>query len=230
MDPDDGNVPQDRNPPDHVQAANRPDQHIKFGPHPNLRLHAEKAPIREQLKKYGVAAATTTLDGVTLIPNDWEGLLLTLRYALTLDGKKGFAEGQSPEEPPHWALDASMGRRSARAFAKSGAPNIPSRPFSANDLFEASGATRANGVMPSVPSSGKTLSRSTSPRCTSQWRRTVSTSTSTKPGSCSKGSTAQWGWAQRRAAHRQRTSVEDDASSAVLAGRAGGCDPAQQHQ
>ena len=54
-------------------------KYIKYGPQPNLKLQAEKAPIREQMKKYGVAAANTTLDGVTFVPNDWEDLIITLR-------------------------------------------------------------------------------------------------------------------------------------------------------
>jgi len=42
------------------------------GPNPDVRLYDEKSYIREQLKTYGVAAATNTLDGLTFLPKDWQ--------------------------------------------------------------------------------------------------------------------------------------------------------------
>src|SRR5215467_7766445 len=86
------------------------------GPSPDLELHGEKADIRDQLKAYGVAAARTTLEGVTLIPNDWMDLLSSLRTARTLDGEPAFAEGRSPERPAHWALDLSMAQTIGKGF------------------------------------------------------------------------------------------------------------------
>jgi hypothetical protein len=121
-------------------------KYINPGPHPNLRLYSEKAPIREQLKNYGVAAANTTLDGVTFIPNDWEDLLITLRKALTLDGQEAFAEGKSPEKPPHWALDASMGATIGKGFREIWRPQLSSRPLSMNDLPERRAGRGMRGV------------------------------------------------------------------------------------
>src|SRR5438132_517717 len=37
------------------------------GPNPDVRLYDEKPYIRRQLEKYGIAAATTTLDGTTFL-------------------------------------------------------------------------------------------------------------------------------------------------------------------
>ncbi|WP_245328887.1 hypothetical protein [Bradyrhizobium centrolobii] len=71
------------------------------GPNPDVRLYDEKPYIRQQLEKYGVAAATNTLDGVTFLPKHWEDLIKKLRIAKTADGFDAFAEGQSPEKPSH---------------------------------------------------------------------------------------------------------------------------------
>jgi hypothetical protein len=46
---------------------------------PEVGLYGEKPHIRAQLKKYGVAAATNTLDGVTFLAKDWEALITALR-------------------------------------------------------------------------------------------------------------------------------------------------------
>jgi hypothetical protein len=121
-------------------------KYIKLGPHPSLRLHGEKAPIRDQLKKYGVAAARTTLDGVTFVPSDWEDLLVTLRKMLTLDGQQAFAEGKSPEKPAHWALDASMGATIGKGFREIWRPQLATRPLSMNDLPERRGGRGMRGV------------------------------------------------------------------------------------
>ena len=121
-------------------------KHIKKGPHPKLQLDGEKAAIREQLKKYGVAAANTTLDEVTFVPNDWEDLLITLRKTLTLDGQQAFAEGRSPEKPPHWALDASMGATIGKGFREIWRPQLSSRPLSMNDLPERRAGRGMRGV------------------------------------------------------------------------------------
>jgi hypothetical protein len=107
------------------------DKCIAFGPKPDLRLYGEKAGIRDQLKAYGVAAANTTLDGVTFVPNDWLDLLSTLRIALTLDGKQAFAEGKSPEKPAHWALDASMAATIGKGFREIWRPKTSDRPLDA---------------------------------------------------------------------------------------------------
>jgi hypothetical protein len=104
------------------------------GPNPDLRLYGEKPHIRDQLQKYGVAAATTTLDGITLIPNDWMDLLTTLRTAQTLDGQKAFAEGKSPLNPAHWALDLSMAATVGMGFREIWHPKLSNRPLSINDL------------------------------------------------------------------------------------------------
>jgi len=109
------------------------DKYIK-GPDPDLRLYDEKSHIRDQLKAYGVAAANTTLDGITFIPNNWTGLLTTLRIAKTLDGEQAFVEGKSPERPAHWALDLSMGATIGKGFREIGRPKISDRPLSMNDL------------------------------------------------------------------------------------------------
>ena len=119
---------------------------IKLGPQPNLKLQAEKAPIREQMKKYGVAAANTTLDGVTFVPNDWEDLLITLRKMETLDGLQAFAEAKRPEKPPHWALDASMGATIGKGFREIWRPQLSSRPLSMDDLPERRAGRGMRGV------------------------------------------------------------------------------------
>jgi hypothetical protein len=109
------------------------------GPDPNLRLNGEKPFIRNQLKQYGVAAANTTLDGITLIPNtrkpnDWMGLLTDLRIARTLAGEQAFAEGKSPSAPAHWALDGSMAQTIGKGFREIWRPKLSDRPLSMNDL------------------------------------------------------------------------------------------------
>src|SRR3954470_17049920 len=68
------------------------------GPNPDVRLYDEKSYIREQLKTYGVAAATNTLDGLTFLPKNSEGLITALRVAKTSDGLDAFIEGASPEK------------------------------------------------------------------------------------------------------------------------------------
>ena len=40
------------------------------GPNPDVRLYDEKAYIRHQLERYGIAAATNTLDGITFLPKN----------------------------------------------------------------------------------------------------------------------------------------------------------------
>src|SRR5215471_4714863 len=104
------------------------------GPNPDLRLYGEKSLIRDQLKAYGVAAANTTLDGITLIPSDWMGLLTTLRTARTLDGEQAFPEGKSPERPAHWALDLSMVQTIGKGFREIWRPRLSDRPLSMDDL------------------------------------------------------------------------------------------------
>nr|WP_233285847.1 hypothetical protein [Bradyrhizobium brasilense] len=104
------------------------------GPNPNVRLYDEKAYIRRQLEKYGVAAATTTLDGVTFLPKDWEDLIKTLRIAKTSDGFDAFAEGKSPEKPSHWALDLSMAATIGKGFREIWRPKLSDRPLSTRDL------------------------------------------------------------------------------------------------
>jgi len=104
------------------------------GPDPDVRLYGEKAGIRDQLQAYGVAAANTTLDGITLLPKDWTGLLTTLRKARTLDGEQAFAEGKSPESSGHWALDMSMAQTIGKGFREIWRPKLSSRPLSTNDL------------------------------------------------------------------------------------------------
>lgn len=116
------------------------------GPQPGLRLYDEKPQIRAQLKAYGVAAANTTLDGVTFAPNDWRKLIVLLRTAKTLDGLDAFAEGKSPEKPPHWALDASMGATIGKGFREIWRPQLSSRPLSMNDLPERRGGRGMRGV------------------------------------------------------------------------------------
>jgi hypothetical protein len=104
------------------------------GPNPNVRLYDEKSYIREQLKKHGVAAATNTLDGVTFLPKNWEGLIDALRIAKTADGFDVFAEGRSPEKPAHWALDASMAATIGKGFREIWRPKLSDRPLSMRDL------------------------------------------------------------------------------------------------
>ncbi|MVT68785.1 hypothetical protein GPL21_27225 [Bradyrhizobium pachyrhizi] len=104
------------------------------GPNPNVRLYDEKAYIRRQLEKYGVAAATSTLDGVTFLPKDWEDLIKTLRIAKTSDGFDAFAEGKSPEKPSHWALDLSMAATIGKGFREIWRPKLSDRPLSTRDL------------------------------------------------------------------------------------------------
>ena len=104
------------------------------GPNPNVRLYDEKAYIRSQLEKYGVAAATSTLDGVTFLPKDWEDLVKVLRIAKTSDGFDAFAEGKSPEKPAHWALDLSMAATIGKGFREIWRPKLSDRPLSTRDL------------------------------------------------------------------------------------------------
>lgn len=104
------------------------------GPNPDVRLYDEKAYIRNQLKKYGVAAATNTLDGVTFLPKDWERLIDALRIAKTAEGYDAFAEGRSPEKPAHWALDLSMAATIGKGFREIWRPQLSDRPLSTRDL------------------------------------------------------------------------------------------------
>jgi hypothetical protein len=104
------------------------------GPNPNVRLYDEKAYIRRELEKYGVAAATSTLDGVTFLPKDWEDLIKVLRVAKTSDGFDAFAEGKSPEKPSHWALDLSMAATIGTGFREIWRPKLSDRPLSTRDL------------------------------------------------------------------------------------------------
>jgi len=104
------------------------------GPNPDVRLYDEKPYIRHQLEKYGVAAATTTLDGVTFLPKDWEELIKKLRIAKTTDGFDAFAEGQSPEKASHWALDLSMAATIGKGFREIWRPKLSDRPLSTRDL------------------------------------------------------------------------------------------------
>ncbi|MGY3590387.1 hypothetical protein ACVIGB_010031 [Bradyrhizobium sp. USDA 4341] len=104
------------------------------GPNPDVRLYDEKACIRRQLEKYGVAAATSTLDGVTFLPKDWEDLVKVLRIAKTSDGFDAFAEGKSPEKPAHWALDLSMAATIGKGFREIWRPKLSDRPLSTRDL------------------------------------------------------------------------------------------------
>ena len=91
-------------------------------PNPDVRLYDEKSYIREQLKTYGVAAATNTLDGLTFLPKNWQGLITALRTAKTSDGLDAFIEGASPEKPSHWALDLSMAATIGKGFREMSAP------------------------------------------------------------------------------------------------------------
>ncbi|WP_246667174.1 hypothetical protein [Bradyrhizobium sp. UNPA324] len=104
------------------------------GPDPNVRLYGEKPYIRHQLEKYGVAAATTTLDGVTFLPKNWDELIRQLRTAKTPDGFDAFAEGQSPEKSSHWALDLSMAATIGKGFREIWRPTLSDRPLSTRDL------------------------------------------------------------------------------------------------
>src|SRR4051812_34881178 len=79
------------------------------GPSPHVKLESEKPYIRDQLRSWGVATAATTLDGITFLPKNWEALVIALRIAKTSDGFDAFTEGRSPDHPPNWAIDASMG-------------------------------------------------------------------------------------------------------------------------
>jgi hypothetical protein len=104
------------------------------GPNPNVRMYGEKPYMREQLKKYGAAAATNTLDGFTFLPKDWEDLIDLLRVAKTADGLDAFAEGRSPEKPAHWALDLSMAATVGKGFREIWRPKLSDRPLSTRDL------------------------------------------------------------------------------------------------
>jgi len=104
------------------------------GANPDVSLYGEKPYIREQLKKYGVAAATNTLDGVTFLAKDWEGLITALRIAKTADGFDAFAEGRSPEKPAHWALDLSMAATIGKGFREIWRPKLSDRPLSTRDV------------------------------------------------------------------------------------------------
>ncbi|CAN5126623.1 hypothetical protein BH11PSE4_BH11PSE4_23880 [soil metagenome] len=103
------------------------------GPNPDVRLGSEKAYIRDQLRQYGVAAAHTTLDGVTFLPNDWRALVIALRIAKTGDGFEAFAEGRNPEKPAHWALDMSMGATIGTGFREIWRPKLSERPLLSRD-------------------------------------------------------------------------------------------------
>ena len=146
------------------------------GPNPDVRLYDEKPYIRDQLKKYGVAAATNTLDGITFLAKDWESLITTLRIAKTADGFDAFAEGNSPEKPAHWALDLSMAATIGRVFARSGARSYrrgrsrraTSRAGTASGLDAIAGS----GATTIAHNSARTRNRWTSPRCTSPWLAT----------------------------------------------------------
>src|ERR1700750_3203700 len=86
-------------------------------PNPDVRLYDEKPYIRHQLQKYGLAAAATTLDGITFLPNEkWADLIETLRIAKTMDGFDAFAEGKRADKPSHWALDLSMAATAGTGF------------------------------------------------------------------------------------------------------------------
>jgi len=104
------------------------------GPNPDVRLYGEKPYIRDQLKKYGAAAATNTLDGFTFLAKDWEKLIDALRVAKTADGFDAFAEGRSPEKPAHWALDMSMAATIGNGFREIWRPQLSDRPLSTRDL------------------------------------------------------------------------------------------------
>jgi hypothetical protein len=104
------------------------------GPNPDVRLYGEKPYIRDQLKKYGAAAATNTLDGFTFLAKDWEKLIDALRVAKTADGFDAFAEGRSPEKPAHWALDLSMAATIGNGFREIWRPQLSDRPLSTRDL------------------------------------------------------------------------------------------------
>lgn len=103
------------------------------GPDPDVRLFDEKPYIRHQLQTYGVAAATTTLDGVTFLPKNWEDLVDKLRIARTSDGFDAFAQGRCLEKP-HWALDLSMGQTKGTGFREIWRPTLSARPLSTRDL------------------------------------------------------------------------------------------------
>jgi len=104
------------------------------GPKPDVRLYDEKAYIRHQLEKYGVAAATNTLDGITFLPKNSEDLITKLRIAKTSDGLDAFIEGASPEKPSHWAVDLSMAATIGKGFREIWRPKLSDRPLSTRDL------------------------------------------------------------------------------------------------
>jgi hypothetical protein len=108
-------------------------QNYFAGPNPNVRLADEKASIREQLKTYGVAAATNTLDGVTFLPKDWEKLVIALRNAKTAEGFDAFAGGRNQERPAHWALDASMAATIGVGFREISRLKLSDRPLLSPD-------------------------------------------------------------------------------------------------
>lgn len=102
------------------------------GPNPDVRLYGETPYIREQLKKYGVAAATNTLEGVTFLPKDWEGLIDKLRIAKTTDGFDAFAYPRWKK--PDWALNLSMAATIGMGFREIWRPKLSDRPLSTQDL------------------------------------------------------------------------------------------------
>jgi hypothetical protein len=104
------------------------------GPNPDVRLYDEKSYVREQLKTYGIAAATNTLDGITFLPKDWQGLITALRVAKTSDGLDAFIEGTSPEKPAHWAVDLSMAATIGKGFREIWRPKLSDRPLSTRDV------------------------------------------------------------------------------------------------
>jgi hypothetical protein len=104
------------------------------GPTANERLYKDEKPyIKQQLKDYGVAAATNTLDGVTFFPKDWDKLIIALRIAKTAEGFDAFAEGQSPERPAHWALDLSMAKTIGKGFRETQRLKLSDRPLLSPD-------------------------------------------------------------------------------------------------
>jgi len=77
---------------------------------------------------------TTILDGVSFVATDWQAFMTRLRIAQTADGQKAFAEGRDPEQPAHWALDASMAATIGIGFREIYRPTLSSRPLSVHDL------------------------------------------------------------------------------------------------
>jgi hypothetical protein len=104
------------------------------GPSPDALIYDEKPYIRHQLKKYGVAAATNTLDGITFVPRDSEGLIKKLQDARTAEGLEAFAEGGSSEKPAHWALELSMASTRGKGFREIWRPELSNRPLAMADL------------------------------------------------------------------------------------------------